>query len=186
MVCTHPVAMGNGSIKGSRPEENGVGSSGAGLGVKVAPGGGGLEWEAELLRSRLARLEEVLVQRDREFQAQEAQLQALRHELDAKLAQIDKLQDAIGYNHHGNAPWQGSPPILPTAGSVARHSRRLLSVINQGPPRFHRVAAEVHRRLRAKEGVSAEPTSCQFGPTHHQSRAHHLSRERAQVRKDSR
>ncbi|XP_010781577.1 cGMP-dependent protein kinase 2 [Notothenia coriiceps] len=36
------------------------------------------------------------------------------------------------------------------------------SVINQAPSRFHRVAVEVHRRLRAKEGVSAEPTSENF------------------------
>ncbi|KAL2083410.1 hypothetical protein ACEWY4_021183 [Coilia grayii] len=182
--------MGNGSIKGPRVEENGVGSSGAGQGVKVVSsgrgGGGGVEREAGLLRGRVARLEEELARRERELQAQEVQLQALRRELEAKLSQIDKLQDAIGYHHHGNAPWQCSPPLLPTVGIAgARQSRRLLSVINQAPVRFQRVAVEVHRRLRAKEGVSAEPTSGHFGPSHHHSKAHHLSGERARVRKDS-
>ncbi|XP_062376284.1 cGMP-dependent protein kinase 2 [Sardina pilchardus] len=193
--------MGNGSIKGPRVEENGVGSPGAALGLKVAPGGDvdggdggggrGLEWEAELLRGRVARLEEELARREREFRAQEVQLQALRRELDAKRSQIDKLQDAIGYHRHrGNnalAPWPYSPPLHQThaAGgspspSATRHSRRLLSVINQGPARFQRVAVEVHRRLRAKEGVSAEPSS-----SHRHSRAHHLSGEKARVRKDS-
>lgn len=194
MVCARSVAMGNGSIKGPRLEGNGVGSTGAGLGAKVAPGDGGgrgaLELEAERLRGRVAHLEEELARRERDLQAQEVQLRALRSELDTKLSQIDKLQDAIGYhqsaNANANAPWPCSPPLLSAhAGSATHHSRRLLSVINQGPARFQRVAAEVHRRLRAKEGVSAEPTSGQFGPSHHQSRAYHLSGERARVRKDS-
>uniref|UniRef100_A0A672ZWB5 cGMP-dependent protein kinase n=1 Tax=Sphaeramia orbicularis TaxID=375764 RepID=A0A672ZWB5_9TELE len=75
-------------------------------------------------------LEAELERRDQEFRAQELQLQHLQRELDAKISQIDKLQDAIGYN-----------------------------VYTDGPSRFHKVAVEVHRRLKAKEGVSAEPTS---------------------------
>ncbi|XP_041922412.1 LOW QUALITY PROTEIN: cGMP-dependent protein kinase 2 [Alosa sapidissima] len=196
MVCARSVAMGNGSMRSLRAEGNGVGSSGAevkALGVKVTPGGVGSggeegpEWEAELLRGRVARLEEELAQRERELRAQEVQLQALRRELDAKHSQIDKLQDAIGYHQHGHAlaPWPHSPPLGPVHVGSAGSASRLLSVINQGPARFQRVAVEVHRRLRAKEGVSAEPTSGQFGPSHHQSRAHHLSGEKARVRKDS-
>uniref|UniRef100_A0A4W4ED88 Cyclic nucleotide-binding domain-containing protein n=1 Tax=Electrophorus electricus TaxID=8005 RepID=A0A4W4ED88_ELEEL len=96
-------------------------------------------------------LEEELTRRDQEIRAQEQQLQRLQREVAKKVSQIDKLQDAIGYNSLGR-----SPPTL------ARHSRRLLSVINQGSTRFHRVAVEVHRRLKAKEGVSAEPTSGHF------------------------
>lgn len=98
---------------------------------------------------KIAQLEEEQVQRDRQLRAQELQLQHLEKELEAKMSQIDKLQDAIGYNN-----LSCSPPAM--------HLRHL-SVINQRPPRrFSRVAAEVHRRLKAKEGVSAEPTSEKF------------------------
>uniref|UniRef100_A0A8C9ZV92 cGMP-dependent protein kinase n=1 Tax=Sander lucioperca TaxID=283035 RepID=A0A8C9ZV92_SANLU len=86
---------------------------------------------------RITHLEAELARRDQEFRAQELQLQHLQRELEAKISQIDKLQDAIGYNNSlGRSP--------------------------QGPSRFHRVAVEVHRRLKAKEGVSAEPTSDNF------------------------
>ncbi|KAL0177528.1 hypothetical protein M9458_026422, partial [Cirrhinus mrigala] len=110
----------------------------------------------------IAHLEGELAWRDQELRAQEKRLQSLQRELEAK--------DAIGYNSLGRSP----PAPL-------RHSRRLLSVINQGSTRFHRVAVEVHRRLKAKEGVSAEPTSRHFC---HDHRVHHISTER-RIRKDS-
>lgn len=160
MVRSDSVAMGNGSIKAPRLEETCLAS-----GVKESP-----VWEpSEQLRLRIAWLEEELTRRDHELRAQELQLQALQRELEAKVSQIDKLQDAIGYNSLGR-----SPP--------ARHSHRLLSVINQGSTRFHRVAVEVHRRLKAKEGVSAEPTSGKFYSGH---KVHHVSTERTRIRKDS-
>uniref|UniRef100_A0A8B9L6C4 cGMP-dependent protein kinase n=1 Tax=Astyanax mexicanus TaxID=7994 RepID=A0A8B9L6C4_ASTMX len=154
--------MGNGSIKAPRLEETCLGSS-----IKETP-----LWEsAEHLKLRIARLEEELARRDQELCAQELQLQTLQRELEAKVLQIDKLQDAIGYNNLGR-----SPP------APARPSHRLLSVINQGSTRFHRVAVEVHRRLKAKEGVSAEPTSGHFCKEH---RTQHVSIERTRIRKDS-
>lgn len=162
MVPGDSPIMGNGSIKASRLEETCLASS-----IKEAP-----VWEtAEPLKMRIAQLEDELARRDQELRAQEKRLQSLQRELEAKVSQIDKLQDAIGYNSLGR-----SPPAPP------RHSRRLLSVINQGSTRFHRVAVEVHRRLKAKEGVSAEPTSGHFCHNH---RVHHISTERARVRKDS-
>uniref|UniRef100_A0A668AIT6 cGMP-dependent protein kinase n=1 Tax=Myripristis murdjan TaxID=586833 RepID=A0A668AIT6_9TELE len=121
---------------------------------------------------RIAHLEEELARRNQEFRAQELQLQHLQRELEVKISQIDKLQDAIGYNNN-----LGRSPPAP-----GHHSHRLLSVINQGPSRFHRVAVEVHRRLKAKEGVSAEPTSDNFCGAF---RSPHMSTERASVRKDS-
>lgn len=91
--------------------------------------------------------------RDQELHAQQYQLCQLQKELEAKISQIDKLQDAIGYTNDLGR----SPPLA----RVPHHSRRF-SVINQGPGQFHRVAVEVHRRLKAKEGVSAEPNSGNF------------------------
>uniref|UniRef100_A0A674PKW8 cGMP-dependent protein kinase n=1 Tax=Takifugu rubripes TaxID=31033 RepID=A0A674PKW8_TAKRU len=123
--------MGNGSIKVLRPEEN------------------------SCLASTNKDLEAELECRDQELQAQKYQLHQLQKELEAKISQIDKLQDAIGYTHDLGH----SPPLA----RVPHHSRRF-SVINQGPSQFHRVAVEVHRRLRAKEGVSAEPNSGSFCP----------------------
>ncbi|XP_036402706.1 cGMP-dependent protein kinase 2 [Megalops cyprinoides] len=162
MVAGHQWAMGNGSIKAPRLEESCLASS-----LKEPP-----SWEgAEPLRARIARLEEELSRRDQELRTREEQLVALQKELAAKVSQIDKLQDAIGYNSLGRSP---PAPLRP--------SRRLLSVINQGPTRFHRVAVEVHRRLKAKEGVSAEPTSGHYCGG---LKAPHVSIERARVRKDS-
>ncbi|KAL6487254.1 hypothetical protein MHYP_G00038800 [Metynnis hypsauchen] len=162
MVPSHSLAMGNGSIKAPRLEETCLAST-----IKETP-----VWEsAEHLKLRIARLEEELARRDQELRSQELQLQILQRELEAKVLQIDKLQDAIGYNGLGRSP------LAP-----ARPSHRFLSVINQGSTRFHRVAVEVHRRLKAKEGVSAEPTSGHFCDGH---RAHHASTERARIRKDS-
>ncbi|KAM4614699.1 cGMP-dependent protein kinase 2 [Polymixia lowei] len=164
MVASQHLAMGNGSIKAPRAEENSCLAS-----TNRDP----LGWDAEPLRLRIAHLEEELARREREFHAQELQLQNLQRELEAKISQIDKLKDAIGYNNNN----LGLSPPAP-----GRHSHRLLSVINQGPSRFHRVAVEVHRRLKAKEGVSAEPTSENFCGG---LRPQHMSIERAWVRKDS-
>lgn len=105
-----------------------------------------------IFRLRILHLEAELARRDQEFQAQKLQLQHLQRELEAKISQIDKLQDAIGYNNSLGR----SPPTL------YHYSHHRFSVINQGPSRFHRLAVEVHRRLKAKEGVSAEPTSENF------------------------
>ncbi|KAJ3610689.1 hypothetical protein NHX12_022781 [Muraenolepis orangiensis] len=91
-------------------------------------------WDVEPLRLRIAQLEEKLHQREKDFNEQELQLRLLQQELHAKTSQVKKLQDAIAcYGHTGT------------------HSR------------FLRVAVEVHRRLKAKEGVSAEPTSGAYG-----------------------
>eukprot|EP00063_Salmo_salar_P034628 XP_014009463.1 PREDICTED: cGMP-dependent protein kinase 2-like isoform X2 [Salmo salar] len=156
MVASQQLAMGNGSIKAPRPEDSFLAST-----LKVC--------DTEPLRLRIAHLEEELAQRDQELKSQELQLQSLQRELEAKVSQIEKLQDAIGYNSQGRS-------------TLTPNCHRLLSVINQGPTRFHRVAVEVHRRLKAKEGVSAEPTSGHFCGGF---RAHHVSIERARVRKDS-
>ncbi|XP_029496623.1 cGMP-dependent protein kinase 2-like [Oncorhynchus nerka] len=165
MVASQQLAMGNGSIKAPRPEDRCLASS-----LKVEPQGSPV-WDTEPLRLRIAHLEEELAQRDQEFKAQELQMQSLQRELEAKVSQIEKLQDAIGYNSLGrSAPAPNYP------------SHRMLSVINQSPTRFHRVAVEVHCRLKAKEGVSAEPTSGHFCGGF---RAQHVSTERACVRKDS-
>lgn len=98
-------------------------------------------------RVRINQLEAELACRDQELQAQKHQLCQLQKELEAKTSQIDKLQDAIGYTND--------------LARAAPHCRRF-SVINQGPSQFHRVAVEVHRRFKAKEGVSAEPNSGTF------------------------
>uniref|UniRef100_A0A673HLJ0 cGMP-dependent protein kinase n=1 Tax=Sinocyclocheilus rhinocerous TaxID=307959 RepID=A0A673HLJ0_9TELE len=138
--------MGNGLIKAPRLEETCLAS-----GIKEAP-----VWESvEPLKMRITHLEEELARRDQELRTQEKRLQSLQRELEAKVSQIDKLQDAIGYNSLGR-----SPPA----------------------PLRHSLAVEVHRRLKAKEGVSAEPTSRHFC---HDHRVHHISTERQHIRKDS-
>nr|XP_006630513.1 PREDICTED: cGMP-dependent protein kinase 2-like isoform X1 [Lepisosteus oculatus] len=152
--------MGNGAIKTPHLEESCLAS-----GIKEPPA-----WEViEALKAKIARLEEELRKRSEELKTREERLRTLEKELQAKVSQIDKLQDAIGYNSLVKSP----PLVSP--------SERLLSVINEGPTRFHRVAVEVHRRLRAKEGVSAEPTSRHF----YNHNLQHFSFERARVRKDS-
>ncbi|XP_074501660.1 cGMP-dependent protein kinase 2 isoform X2 [Sebastes fasciatus] len=123
------------------------------------------------LMLRITHLEAELARRDQEFRAQELQLQHLQRDLDAKISQIDKLQDAIGYNNS----------LLRTPPPLCHRSHHRFSVINQSPKRFHRVAVEVHRRLKAKEGVSAEPTSENFCGGF---RAAHISIAKS-VRKDS-
>ncbi|KAF7667862.1 hypothetical protein LDENG_00040760 [Lucifuga dentata] len=143
MVSSQLLAMGNGSIKAPQAEEN---SCLASINTNHP------SLDTKTLRLRIVHLEEELACREREFQAQGLQLQNLQRELEAKISQIDKLQDAIGYNRNLGH----SPPALTC------HSPRCFSVINQAPSRFHRVAVEVHRRIKAKEGVSAEPTSHNF------------------------
>ncbi|XP_019942215.2 cGMP-dependent protein kinase 2 [Paralichthys olivaceus] len=143
MVASQCVAMGNGSIKAPRAEENSCLAS-----IRTDPPG----LDKDVFRLRIAQLEAELARRNQAFRAQELQLQHLQKELEAKVSQIDKLQDAIGYNNILGY----SPPLQ------CHHSHRCFSAINQGPSRFHRVAVEVHRRLKAKEGVSAEPTSEKF------------------------
>lgn len=118
-----------------------------------------------IFRLRITQLEAELARRDQEFTAQKFHLLQLQRELEAKLSQINKLQDAIGYT---NGPGHSPPP------ASLLHLHRRFSVINQGSRRFQRVAVEVHRRLRAKEGVSAEPTSenfCQEVKAAHVSKA---------------
>ncbi|XP_051816002.1 cGMP-dependent protein kinase 2 isoform X2 [Acanthochromis polyacanthus] len=135
--------MGNGSIKAPQGEENSCLAS-----IHTNPPGP----DKDSLRLRIIHLEEELERRDQEFRAQEIQIQILQKELEAKISQIDKLQDAIGYNN--------TVGLSPTV--MCHHRGCRFSIINQGPSRFHRVAVEVHRRLKAKEGVSAEPTSENF------------------------
>uniref|UniRef100_A0A3P8UHV6 cGMP-dependent protein kinase n=1 Tax=Cynoglossus semilaevis TaxID=244447 RepID=A0A3P8UHV6_CYNSE len=135
--------MGNGSIKATGVEENNCLAS-----VNKVPA-----LDTKALRLRIANLEAALAQRDQEFRAQTHRLQQLQKELEAKVLQIDKLEDAIGYN---NTILGRSPPMR------CHRSNDFFSVINQGSGRFHQVAVEVHRRLKAKEGVSAEPTSENF------------------------
>uniref|UniRef100_UPI0037E92957 cGMP-dependent protein kinase 2 n=1 Tax=Semicossyphus pulcher TaxID=241346 RepID=UPI0037E92957 len=142
MVASQCLAMGNGSIKAPKAEENSCLAS-------IHTDHPCLEKD---LRLRITHLEAELERRDQDFQAQEIQLHNLQRELEAKISQIDKLQDAIGYN---NSLCFSSP-------ALCHQSCHRFSVINQGSNRFHKVAVEVHRRLRAKEGVSAEPTSENF------------------------
>ncbi|KAM9727998.1 cGMP-dependent protein kinase 2 [Menidia menidia] len=127
MVVRKNLAMGNGSIKAPRGEENNHLAS-----INSPPPG----LDTEILRLRVIHLETELAHRNQEFHAQGLKLQHLQKELDAKVAQVEKLQDAIHYNE-----------------SLGRFHH--FSVINQAPPQFH-------RRLKAKEGVSAEPTSEHF------------------------
>ncbi|XP_061600620.1 cGMP-dependent protein kinase 2 [Cololabis saira] len=152
MVASERLAMGNGSIKAPQAEDNSCPAS-----IHTQPPG----LDPNTLRLRIIHLETELARRDQELHAQQLQLQHLQKELEAKVSQIEKLQDAICYNKSLASP----PPPL------CHHScGRRFSAINQGPSRFHRVAVEVHRRLKAKDGVSAEPTSENFcggfRPTH--------------------
>ncbi|XP_077469230.1 cGMP-dependent protein kinase 2 isoform X1 [Stigmatopora argus] len=127
--------MGNGSIKAPQAVEN--------IDTDLP------HFDTDILRMRINCLELELLQKDKVLESKELQLQHLQRELDAKVSQIDKLQDALGYN----SSMVCSPPGL-------CHHR--FSVINQGPSHFKNVAVEVHQRLKAKEGVSAEPTSDYF------------------------
>ncbi|XP_051897493.1 cGMP-dependent protein kinase 2 [Pristis pectinata] len=127
-------AMGNGSVRASRPEQSNS---------PPAPTDPSLE-VLDNLRRKILGLEEELRKKDDQLRQKSEKIQSLEKELKGKLSQIAKLQDAIGYNT--------------TSVSTSGH-KKLVSVINQGPKRFAQVATEIHRRLKAKEGVSAEPTS---------------------------
>ncbi|KAF7219758.1 cGMP-dependent protein kinase 2 [Nothobranchius furzeri] len=142
MVAAGSSAMGNGSIKVPRTENSCLTS------IHTEP----TTLDSDILRVRIIHLEAELAHRDQELHAQELQLQHLQKELEAKVSQIEKLQDAICYNKD----------MVPSPSALRHLSCHCLSVINQGPSRFHRAALEVHRRLKAKEGVSAEPTSENF------------------------
>ncbi|XP_069836718.1 cGMP-dependent protein kinase 2-like isoform X2 [Dendropsophus ebraccatus] len=128
-------SMGNGTIRAPRREDSCLSSRrrehSSGAFTKLQ--------ETVLL------LEEELRQKWKELQEKDDKIRQLEKELETKSVQIDKLQDAIGYNIQ-----------LSPKGS---QRKKLLSVINQGPAQCNEKAADTHRRQKAKEGVSAEPTS---------------------------
>ncbi|XP_078387176.1 cGMP-dependent protein kinase 2 [Cetorhinus maximus] len=150
--------MGNGSISASRPEETNSTASLMGPSLEIL----------EKLRRKILNLEEELKKKDDQLKRKSEKIKSLEKELKGKLSQIDKLQDAIGYN---------TAPVSPT---VNQH-KKLVSVINEGPKRFAQVATEIHRRFKAKEGVSAEPTSWNYYCHNVQK----FSIEQVRVRKDS-
>ncbi|XP_069609332.1 cGMP-dependent protein kinase 2-like [Ranitomeya imitator] len=128
-------SMGNGTIRAPRREDSCLSSRrrehSSGAFTKLQ--------ETVLL------LEEELRQKWKELQEKDDKIKQLEKELETKSVQIDKLQDAIGYNIQ-----------LSPKGS---QRKKLLSVINQGPAQYNEKATDTHRRQKAKEGVSAEPTS---------------------------
>ncbi|XP_059802406.1 cGMP-dependent protein kinase 2 [Hypanus sabinus] len=151
-------AMGNGSVRATKPEQNNSPPA------PTEPSSEALD----TLRRKILGLEEELRRKDDQLRQKSKKIQSLEKELKGKLSQIAKLQDAIGYNS--------------TSGSTAvNQHKKLLSVINQGPKRFAQVATEIHRRLKAKEGVSAEPTSWNYYCRGVQK----FSIEQLRVRKDS-
>ncbi|XP_078055421.1 cGMP-dependent protein kinase 2 [Mustelus asterias] len=150
--------MGNGSIKAPRPEEANSTPSLMGPPLEIL----------EKLKRKILSLEEELKRKDEQLKQKSEKIKFLEKELKGKHSQIDKLQDAIGYN---------TDPVSPTV----RQHKKLVSVINEGPKRFAQVATEIHRRLKAKEGVSAEPTSWNYY-------CHNVQKspiEQVRVRKDS-
>ncbi|XP_040293551.1 cGMP-dependent protein kinase 2-like [Bufo bufo] len=128
-------SMGNGTIRAPRREDSCLSSRrrehSSGAFTK--------------LQETVLVLEEELRQRWKELQEKDEKIRQLEKELETKSIQIDKLQDAIGYNVQ-----------LSPKGS---QRKKLLSVINQGPAQNNEKATDTHRRQKAKEGVSAEPTS---------------------------
>ncbi|XP_056386667.1 cGMP-dependent protein kinase 2-like [Hyla sarda] len=128
-------SMGNGTIRAPRREDSCLSSRrrehSSGAFTKLQ--------ETVLL------LEEELRKKWKELQEKDDKIKLLEKELETKSIQIDKLQDAIGYNVQ-----------LSPKGS---QRKKLLSVINQGPAQYNEKATDTHRRQKAKEGVSAEPTS---------------------------
>lgn len=127
--------MGNGTIRAPRREDSCLSSRrrehSSGAFTKLQ--------ETVLL------LEEELRQKWKELQEKDDKIIQLEKELETKSIQIDKLQDAVGLNIE-----------LSPKGS---QRKKLLSVINQGPAQYNEKATDTHRRQKAKEGVSAEPTS---------------------------
>ncbi|XP_043535155.1 cGMP-dependent protein kinase 2 isoform X3 [Chiloscyllium plagiosum] len=150
--------MGNGSIRALKPEEANVSPRLMEPTLEIV----------ENLRRKIHSLEEELRRKDDQLKQRSEKIKFLEKELKGKLFQINKLQDAIGYN---------PVPMDPT---VSQH-QKLVSVINEGPRRFAQVATEIHRRLKAKEGVSAEPTSRNYYCHNVQK----FSIEQIRVRKDS-
>ncbi|XP_069466802.1 cGMP-dependent protein kinase 2-like isoform X2 [Ambystoma mexicanum] len=150
--------MGNGTVKSPRSEDN------CPLPTARDSASGALK----KLQETVLLLEEELRRKWEELKEKDDRIRHLEKELQAKVSQIDKLQDAIGYN---------SIPTSP----VADQENKLNSVINQGPSRYGDHTPEVQRRLKAKEGVSAEPTSRKFYCPSTQN----FTVELASIRKDS-
>nr|XP_033795940.1 cGMP-dependent protein kinase 2 isoform X1 [Geotrypetes seraphini] len=126
--------MGNGTVKAPRTEDSC-------LSMRDYPSG-----VFGKLQETVLYLQKELEQKWEELKEKDEKIKQLEKELQVKISQIEKLQDAIGYNS-----------VPPSQRDKERNG--LLSVINQGPHYFNDLATEAHRRLKAKEGVSAEPTS---------------------------
>ncbi|KAM4636554.1 cGMP-dependent protein kinase 2-like [Discoglossus pictus] len=129
-------SMGNGTIRAPRREDSCLSSR------RREHSSGAFS----KLQETVLLLEEELRQRWKELQEKDDKIRQLEKELETKNVQIDKLQDAIGYNN---------TPLSPKGSQ----RKKLLSVINQGPAQYNEKATDAHRRQKAKEGVSAEPTS---------------------------
>ncbi|KAG8435073.1 hypothetical protein GDO86_013148 [Hymenochirus boettgeri] len=129
-------SMGNGTIRAPRREDSCLSSR------RREHSSGAFS----KLQETVLLLEEELRQRWKELQEKDERILQLEKDLEVKVIQIDKLQDALGYHNIQLSP-KGS------------QKKKLLSVINQGPAQCNEKATEVHRRQKAKEGVSAEPTS---------------------------
>ncbi|XP_067828447.1 cGMP-dependent protein kinase 2 isoform X1 [Heptranchias perlo] len=150
--------MGNGSVRAAKPEETSSTPRVMSPSLEIL----------EKLKRKILGLEEELKKKDDQLKEKEEKIKSLEKELKGKLSQIDKLQDAIGYN---------TAPLSP---NLSQH-KKLVSIINEGPKRFAQVATEIHRRFKAKEGVSAEPTSWNYYCHNVQK----FSIEQVRVRKDS-
>ncbi|XP_072138120.1 cGMP-dependent protein kinase 2 [Mobula birostris] len=150
--------MGNGSVRATRPKQNNSPP------VLTEPSSEALD----NLRRKILILEEELRRKDDQLRQNSKKIQSLEKELKGKLSQIAKLQDAIGYNST-------------SVSTPVNQHKKLVSVINQGPKRFAQVATEIHGRLKAKEGVSAEPTSWNY----YCHGVQKFSIEQLRVRKDS-
>eukprot|EP00062_Callorhinchus_milii_P001560 gi/632936804/ref/XP_007896165.1/ PREDICTED: cGMP-dependent protein kinase 2-like [Callorhinchus milii] len=150
--------MGTGSVRAPRPQETTITSSAKDPSLEIL----------EKLKRKIQDLEQAVKNKDGQLKQKEGKIKMLEKELKAKCSQIDKLQDAIGYN---------GAPLSPTVSQ----RKKLISVINEEPKRFEKVTTEIHRRLKAKEGVSAEPTSRNYYCHNVQK----FSIEKARVQKSS-
>ncbi|KAJ1143397.1 hypothetical protein NDU88_009706 [Pleurodeles waltl] len=131
--------MGNGIVKAPKAEDSCTSSS-----VRDSASGA-----LKKLQETVLLLEEELRRKWEELKEKDERIKQLEKELQAKVSQIEKLQDAIGYNSNPTSP-------------LTSQENKLNSVINQVPNRCGEHTPEVQRRLKAKEGVSAEPTSRKF------------------------
>ncbi|XP_063291376.1 cGMP-dependent protein kinase 2-like [Pelobates fuscus] len=129
-------SMGNGTVRAPRREDSCLSSR------RREHSSGAFS----KLQETVLLLEEELKQKWKELQEKDDKIKQLEKELELKSVQIDKLQDAIGYNNIQLSP-------------IGSQKKKLLSVINQAPALYNEKAPEIHRRQKAKEGVSAEPTS---------------------------